>query len=136
MQKRFIDIYKDKIRSKSINLVEIYQDSFTIKPFRQNYDAKINIKPRLDTYTVCCLGDNLVLLGQVYDFGIFRRHLRPIYLILKPAKTETLKYVSAPKIHECKFNDNGLLIRFEKSIKGINMLIIKDFINPIATNIA
>ena len=127
LQHRFLTLYDKKIDKNSNNLVEIYQDSFSFKNFRQNVDVKMNIKPRLDRFSICTFGKNLVLLGQVYDLGIFRRHLKPIYILLAPTEKEKLKYVLEPRIGEYHQSNDELTIRFKNNVDGINKLVIKDY---------
>jgi hypothetical protein len=117
--KRLIELYK-------FNDVEIYQDSYTIKPFRQNYDARINIKPRIDKFEILKVKNSLILLGQVSEMGLFRVHLRPILIDYQDTDL-TFQRTIKPKILEAVLKDSDLIIRFEKSIKGINTLIIKNY---------
>lgn len=129
IQQNFKATYKDKIENKTnISVqVEIYQESFKITPLKQNHEAKINIKPRLDTFNLCKVGDNLILLGQVYDLGIFRRHLKPILISLNPASFSGILGVLKPRFHELESTESGLFIIFDESVCGIKKLLIKDY---------
>ena len=126
-QQRFINYYNLKIDRISTETVEIYHDKVIVKTFRQNYDAKIPVKPRFDKYKICMINRSLIILGQVYDLGIFRRHMRPIQVDLEDTNLDKFRFTSNPRINLIDFKDNDLIIRFEKSINEINKLIIKDF---------
>lgn len=84
IQQTFIKKYADLIPKDSVRQVniELTQSSYTMTAFRTNYYAKINPKSKLDTYTIFLINNNLGILGQIYDFGIFRRHLRPMIIPL------------------------------------------------------
>ena len=131
LQAKFKEVYKNRFDKNTIETrqVEVFQDSFTIKPFRQNYDAKISIKPRLDKFEIVTIDNNLILLGQVYDFGIFRRHIRPILIAFDDKHNTKLKYTVKPVIKDAGITEDGFRIRFKKSIYGIKKLMIKDLID-------
>ena len=66
--------YRDllrKLNRKSINFkngnvkVEVYQSSFRIKPIRNNYEATIHIKPKIDFFNYIYTGSSLILFAQV-----------------------------------------------------------------------
>lgn len=60
--------------------VEVYQDSFTVKPIKQNYDAKINISPKVEIFEIYLASEYFLLLGCVREFGLFRMHLKPLLI--------------------------------------------------------
>ena len=128
LQKRLIDKYsKDRddisIESKS---VLIYQDSFNLTPLRNNYEAEIKIKPRLDRFKILEIGDDLILFGQLYEFGLFRRHLKPILITENLDKYKNQRDFCIPRVRDSRFVDNDLEITFDKGIKSIKKITIKD----------
>lgn len=127
IQKRFTDYYKSRIENNSIYEVLINQDKFTIKPLYQSYDVKVSVPLRKDYYQICKIGDSLIILGQVYDFGTFKRHMRPLQIDLNNSTNDRLKFAIKPSIYDIKINDNDLEIKFKKSASSINKLVIKDF---------
>ncbi len=104
---------------------ELYLDSFTIKPIRQNHDAVIHIKPKSVTFEVLELEDTILILGYVFDYGIFKRHIRPIVISKKHHKTYLKEGAVLQNTNEIKKLDNQIRINFEKSFEGIKSLIIK-----------
>ena len=134
LQNRFKELNKNTFQEYRIVDVELHQNSFTIKPFRQNYDARINIKPRLDRFEMIKINSLIYLLGQVYEMGLFRKHLKPILILTDTKKTGITKKILMPKIQEISKDNNNLITRFDKSLKGINTLIIKDYELPSSTN--
>ena len=127
LQGRFENYYASIIENKAIYWVEIYQEKFTIKPYRVNYDAKIEVRPRMDSFNICKINQSLVILGFVYDYGIFKRHMRPIQIDLDKSGGQELRFVSKSKIRVLEYLDSDLVIKFKKSINSINKLIIKDY---------
>jgi hypothetical protein len=126
-QYRFTDYYKSRIERKSIFSVLINQDKFTIKPLFQSYDVKVSIPLRKDNYQICKIGDSLIILGQVYDFGTFMRHMRPLQINLSNSTNDRLKFAIKPFISDMKINNNDLEIKFKNSVNGINKLVIIDY---------
>lgn len=127
LQERFEKYYNSMFDSIASLPVLIFQDKLIIKPHKTNYEAKINVEPRLDNYKVCRIDNTLVILGKVYDLGIFRRHMRPIQINMANSEVDKLKYVLKPKIRDLFYDENDLVITFERSINEINKLILKDF---------
>ncbi len=127
LQKQFEYYYNSKIDIKSLKEVEIYQESFALKPLGSNHNAKINIKPRLDSFIIFKIDEILVVFGKTYDFGIFRRHIEPFQINLSNERIDKLKFVSKPKISELEVIDNNLIIKFKEGYNSINKLIIKEF---------
>lgn len=128
IQNRFTCYYKSRIDTNSIYSVLINQDKFTIKTLYQSYDAKISVPMRKDNYQICKIDDSLIILGQVYDLGIFKRHMRPLQIDLNNSTNEKLKFAIKPFISEIKMENNDLEIKFGNSINGINKLVIIDYI--------
>jgi hypothetical protein len=58
--------------------VELFLDSFTLKPPMLNYDALIKIKTKSVSFEILEIENCFLILGYVFDFGIFKRHLRPL----------------------------------------------------------
>ena len=127
LQKKFTDNNNIHINHIFTVPVEIHQDKFTIKPYRMNYDVKIKVTSHLDYFSVCVIDKTLVLMGKVYDFGIFRRHMKPIQIDTGELATDRLQFVSKPAIKELIPGDNVLIVKFAKSINSINKLIIMDY---------
>jgi len=128
IQERFTDYYKSRIESDLVHEVLINQDKFTIKPLYQSYDVKVSVRVRKDYYRICKIGDSLIILGNVYDFGTFKRHIRPLQIDLNNSTNDRFKFAIKPSLYDIKINDKDLEIKFKKSVSSINKLVIKDFI--------
>ena len=127
-QIKFTNHYKSRIENNSIYGVLINQDKFTIKPLYQSYDVKISVPLRKDNYQICKISDSLIFLGQVYDFGVFMRHMRPLQIDLNTSTNEKLKFAIKPFISDIKINNNDLEIKFKNSVNGINKLVVIDYL--------
>lgn len=134
LQFRFKEKYSKIINKIHTVRVEIHQDSFTIKPFRQNYDAVINVKPKLDSFELILIDDFEFLIGQVSEMGIFRYHLRPILIKKGKADLNDFSWIVSPKIKDIEPLLNDIVIKFKRSYKGINTLILKEYPLSSATN--
>jgi hypothetical protein len=128
LQNRLIDKYSKDRDDISIDTksVLIYQDSFNLTPLRNNYEAEIKIKPRLDRFKILEIGDDLILFGQLYEFGLFRRHLKPILITENLVKYKNKRDFCIPRVRESRFVDNDLELTFDKGIKSIRKITIKD----------
>jgi hypothetical protein len=62
-------------------------------------------------------------LGQTYEFGVFRCHIKPILVSLKGNDlVNKYKYAETPQVLNFKNKGNDLEIKFKSSISGINMI--------------
>lgn len=106
--------------------VEIFKSSYSLKPPMQNYDVPINIKPRTETFDVLETKDTILILGYVFDFDIFKRHISP--LVISENKNKEFLKNGAVFIErfEMERQNNQVSIKFEKPYKGINKMIIRD----------
>jgi hypothetical protein len=128
-QLKFKEIYKSNIVDSSHKKiqVEIFQVSFSIKLFKNNQEAKINIKPYLEEFETFKIGEDIILIGQVNDFGIFRRPLKPLIIKIGKNSIEYNEFSLIPKIFNLELDNKDLKIVFEKSTEGIKMLILKNY---------
>jgi hypothetical protein len=90
--------------------------------------VKISVPLRKDNYQICKISDSLIILGQVYDFGVFMRHMKPLQIDLNTSTNEKLKFAIKPFISAIKINNNDLEIKLKNSVNGINKLVIIDYI--------
>lgn len=127
LQNKFTDFHHSMIKRNSDYEVLISQDRFTIKPLYQSNDVKLSIPLRKDLYQLCTIGDSLIILGHVYDLGVFRRHLKPLQIDLNNSGNKLLTYAKKPKGYEVRHTINNLEINFSKSVSGINTLTILNF---------
>jgi len=106
--------------------VEVFLNSYSLKPPMQNYDAPINIKPRTETFDVLETKGNILILGYVFDFGIFKRHITPL-VISENKNKEFLKKGAVLIVRfEMERQNNQVSIKFEKPYKGIKKMIIRN----------
>ncbi len=104
--------------------VEVFQSSFTLKPIRQNYDAKINVKPRLEKYQLITNPDYFILLGQLREFGLFRIHLKPLAFGTNGDKiVKGFKNLQVDRIENL---NSDTIVFLKKNYKSINKLIMKN----------
>lgn len=103
--------------------VEVFLNSYSLKPPMQNYDAPINIKPKTVTFDVLETKDSILILGYVFDFGIFKRHITP--LVISENKNKEFLKKGAVLIERFKMEkqNNQISIKFEKPYKGIKKMI-------------
>lgn len=106
--------------------VEIFKSSYLLKPPMQNYDAPINIKPRPVTFDVLETKDSILILGYVFDFDIFKRHISP--LVISKNKNMEFRKNGAVFIErfEMERQNNQVSIKFEKPYKGLKKMIIRN----------
>jgi hypothetical protein len=129
-QNKFLDTYSVRIIKKSVIEMEVvlYLNPFTTTTFRTNFPAKIELKPRQEIFTVFLIDNCIGILGQSYELGLFRKHLKPIII---PIKNETIKnkykFAIMPCVELVEVSNNDLIIVFSKSVKGIIKLTLKDF---------
>lgn len=104
--------------------VEIFQGSYSLKPPMQNYDAPINIKPRTETFDVLETKYTILILGYVFDFGIFKRHISPLVI----SKNKNMEFLKNGAVlierFEMERQNNQVNIKFEKPYKGLKKMII------------
>ena len=102
--------------------VELFLDSFTVKPPMQNYDAIIKIKTKSVSFEVLEIEDSFLILGYTFDFGIFKRHLSPLVI----SKTYDKIILREGAILRSQFEivklNNQVKINLEKSFAGIRSL--------------
>jgi len=130
IQQRFLTNNTNIIRNDSIRNyeVELQQESFSVTTLIKNYTVKINPKVLIDKYTICKLDKTIVLLGQVYDFNIFRQHIRPIIIALdKNPILEKVRWCIFPKEYDVHREEKDLVISFTKNLNGISKLTIKNW---------
>jgi len=127
-QEWFLKEYSNLVDSNSIKEIEVvlFQASYTMKPLRHNYDAKINPKPKKDNIKVFQFDNNIGILGQTYDFGVFKRHIKPIIISLNE-NVNQYEYAITPRISSINHLDNDIEIAFERSVFGINKIKLKDW---------
>ena len=106
--------------------VEIVLNSFSLKPPMQNYDAPINIKPKTVTFDVLETKDTILILGYVFDFGIFKRHITPLVISENKNKEFLKKGAVLIERFEMEKQNNQISIKFEKPYKGIKKMIIRN----------
>jgi hypothetical protein len=104
--------------------VEIFQGSYSLKPPMQNYDAPINIKPRTETFDVLETKYTILILGYVFDFGIFKRHISPLVI----SENKNMEFLKNGAVlierFEMERQNNQVNIKFEKPYKGLKKMII------------
>lgn len=120
--------HKSKIDKITKCTVLINQDKFTIKPLYQSNDVKISVPLIQDSFQICKIDDSLIIFGQVYDFGTFKRHIKPLQIDLKHSTDSRLKHAFKPYVSDIKISHNDLEIKFKNSINGINKLVIIDYL--------
>lgn len=121
-QKRFLKEYSMQIDNGSIQErdIEIFRSSYNVNGFKTNWQATIKPKSKLETFTVFELENKIGIFGRIYEFGLFRRELRPILIDVEnydnPVK---YKFALNPKISTINWVDNDMEIIFERSSLGI-----------------
>ncbi len=102
--------------------VELFLDSFTVKPPMQNYDAIIKIKTKSVSFEVLEIEDSFLILGYTFDFGIFKRHLRPLVVSTISDKTLLKEGAILRSEFEIVKHSNQVKIILKKSFAGIRSL--------------
>jgi hypothetical protein len=129
-QEWFLKKYSNLVDSNSIKEIEIilFQASYTLKPLRHNYDAKINPKPKTDKFKIFQVENNIGLLGQTYDFGVFKRHIKPIIISLNGnVNLRQFEFAITPRISSINHLENDIEITFESSVFGINKIKLNNW---------
>ena len=124
-QEKFLNEYSKYIDSESIKLtkVEIFTNSYDVNAFRMPGRATIKPKSNLDTFTTCRMGSTIGILGRTYDFGFFKRELRPILIDTEDYENLiSYNYALNPKISTINWADNDMEIVFKSSLFGIRKL--------------
>jgi len=102
--------------------VELFLDSFSLKPPMQNYDAIVKIKTKSVSFEVLEIEDSFLILGYTFDFGIFKRHLKPLVI----SKIYNKSLLRKGAILRSEFDvvklSNQVKINLEKSFAGIRSL--------------
>jgi hypothetical protein len=126
-QEKFQKKYSKQIDDKSIKQkqVEIFGSSYTLTAIKTNIPATINPNSKLDIFTTCKLESKIGLLGRTYDFGFFKRELRPITIDTENYENpERFKYAVNPKISVINWIENDIEVVFQHSIFGIRKIKI------------
>jgi len=129
-QNKFLDIYSVNVTNKSVIEVEVvlFLSSFTTTTLRTNYPAKITLKPKKEVFRIFLIDNCIGILGQSYELGVFRKHIKPIIIPIKNKKIENkYKFAITPCVELIEEDNNDLNIVFSKSVKGIIKLTLKDF---------
>ncbi len=118
--------YLKKISTNEIEEVEVevFQSSFIIKPTRQNFDAKINVTPKIEKFKLYIKSEYFLLFGVVREFGLFRMHMKPLLISTSNSKE---------KIHTKKLNtskleieNNNTVVYLKDHYKSISKLVVKN----------
>ena len=121
-QERFLKKYAKHIDS-SYNLereVEVFRNSYNVKGFRTNYEARIKPKSKRDIFKVGKIDHLIFMIGQTYDLGVFKREFCPIVVDINDYKNpKKYRYAINPKISTANWIDNDLEIIFKSSVYGI-----------------
>lgn len=102
--------------------VELFLDSFSLKPPMQNYDAIVKIKTKSVSFEVLEIEDSFLILGYTFDFGIFKRHLKPLVISKIYDKSLLRKGAILRSEFELVKLSNQVKINLEKSFAGIRSL--------------
>lgn len=120
--KKYLDKKQIKYTLGNSN-VEIFQSSFTVKPLKFNHDAEINIKPKFEIFRYIKTETTLVLFGQIYEFGLFRKHLKPFGISLDNRETkETNFQINTIKTNEVHKVEKDIIISFKRNKNGLYKL--------------
>jgi hypothetical protein len=117
LQEKVLSLYPQGT-SKEI-LVEITEESYNIRTIA-NHDITINPRKKVQRFKFLKLDKQYILLGQIYHFGIFRQHIRPLTFTVEKnstAKSPPHCKIIANELIEIK--DNKLVIKNRKSSYGI-----------------
>lgn len=106
--------------------VEVFLNSYSLKPPLQNFDAPINLKPKTVPFDVLETKDTILILGYVFDFGIFKRHITPLVISENKNKEFLKQGAFLIERFEMENQDNQISIKFEKPFKGIKKLVIRN----------
>ncbi|MFC2152845.1 hypothetical protein ACFLSE_10005 [Bacteroidota bacterium] len=129
-QENFLKEYSKQIDSESIQKteVEIFRSSYTMTAIKTTAPATIKPKSQLDTFTTCRLGNKIGIFGRTYDFGFFKRELRPILIDTKNYEnSESYSYAVNPKISTIDWIGNDMEIVFQRSLFGIRKIKLIDW---------
>ncbi|WP_282038551.1 hypothetical protein [Saccharicrinis aurantiacus] len=103
--------------------VEIYQTSFTVKTIRQNYDARINVSPRIEEFKLYRGLDYFVLFGFVREFGVFRMHMKP--LLITNSEEIKLRNTVKLKVRKLQHEKGNMVVELSEDYKSVIQLIVK-----------
>lgn len=129
-QNKFLDTYSVSIIKKSVIKMEVllFLNPLRTTTFRTNFPANIKLNPRKEIFKVFLIDNCIGILGQSYELGLFRKHLKPIIIPFKNEKIEKkYKFAITPGVELIEEHNDDLNIVFSKSVKGINKLTLKDF---------
>jgi len=121
----FLRKYSERIKKDSIQTVpvEIQMSSSFLRIVITGRLAQIDPKPRLDTFTVIQIDNNIGLLGQTYDLGIIRQHFKPMIVPITDSH-KTNKYANCISVDEVEISreSDDMVIKFKNMPHGINKL--------------
>jgi hypothetical protein len=129
-QQRFLKKYSSLITDNSIRSVSVVinQGNYQMTALKSNRFVTINPAPKIDTFTIAEIEDNLVILGQCYTFGVFREHLRPLLINLgDKKKIVDYEFAKIANDYTISVKENDLEVDFKKPIFDIKKLKIKDW---------
>jgi len=129
-QELFMNKYSNLIVKNSVKTIDVivYFESYSARPLRSNYEAKINPKPKKDSFTIFQLDNLIGLLGHTYDFGLIKRQIKPLLISLnKNNIAKQYKFVKIPKVSTIKHLDKDIEIIFTESVFGIKKIKLIDW---------
>ena len=121
-QEKFLVEYSKQIDNDSIQKreIEIYRSNYNVNGFKTNWQATIKPKPKLESFTVFEMENKIGIFGCIYEFGLFRRELRPILIDTKNYENPVkYRFALNPKISSINWVDNDMEIVFSRSSFGI-----------------
>jgi len=134
-QLTFLRKYSDRIKKDSIQKVPVelhMTSSFWRVPITGSF-AQITSKIRHDTFTLIQIDNNIGILGQTYDLGLFRRHFKPIILPITD-NFKNIGYSNCSTLYEVEISRevDDLIIIFNNMPHGIKKLKLNNWfqINP------
>lgn len=108
--------------------IDIGYGNIFVKLFnKQGYEAMISIGNKSVPFEILDVNGLIILLGFVYDLGIFKRHIKPIAISNMKEYRFAWKYVLYPENVEIIESDGKTIITFEKNIEGIKYLIKENY---------
>ena len=129
---KFLRKYSNLINTNSIHEIDVivHRNKYTAKPLKSNRGIMIKPKPKNDRFKAFLFEDNIGILGQTFDLGVFRRHIKPIIISLNDYENnKRYRFAKTPKISSINHIDNDLEIIFKSSVYGIRKVLLKEWKN-------
>jgi hypothetical protein len=107
--------------------IKVKKSEYHTKPLTQSMEVNIKTYFRTVKAYFVQTNDFMMLFFQLYDFGLFRRYIRPVVFKKNSIIPSVLiKNIYLIEIYEKRKIENEICIKLNKTLKGIEYLILPD----------